>query len=60
MKREVSICLWLLYLAFLYGLAVVRLRRKRWRYMTFVNVLVLGWILATIASIAAWYAFPAE
>lgn len=57
-SREVNICLWLAYLAFVYGLAVVKLRRKRWSRMTLTLVLVIGWVLATAASLVAWYGFP--
>jgi len=59
-SREVNICLWLAYLAFVYGLAVVKLRRKRWSRMTLAWVLVIGWGLASAASLVAWYGFPPD
>jgi hypothetical protein len=59
-SREVNIGLWLAYLAFVYGLAVVKLRRKRWSRMTLAWVLVIGWGLASAASLVAWYGFPPD
>jgi hypothetical protein len=58
--RDVNICLWLVYLAFVYALVVVKVRRKWQSRMTLLSVLVVGWLLATAASLAVWYGFPPD
>jgi hypothetical protein len=59
LPRDAKIVLWLIYLASVYGFAVVKLRRKLGGRMTFPLVLGLGILFGALAAAVAWYVFPA-